>query len=76
MGYDIQLLFQEVADLSIGEREQYFDHRQVPPHLRTEVESLLRFDLPPAESLTGCVASTPTQFLDSDAGLGEGSRLR
>jgi hypothetical protein len=58
MGGDIQLLFREVADLSPREREQYFDRREVPPHLRAEVESLLRFDTPPTESLAGCVATT------------------
>jgi serine/threonine protein kinase len=74
MAHDIELLFREVADLSPDERERYFDQREVPRHLRTEVESLLRFDMPHVESLTGCVASTAAQFLDSDAGLGEGSR--
>jgi serine/threonine protein kinase len=63
-----------VADLSPREREQYFDRREVPPHLRAEVESLLRFDTPPTESLAGCVAATATQFLDSDTGPGEGGR--
>jgi hypothetical protein len=74
MGDDIQLLFREVADLSPREREQYFDHREVPSHLRVEVESLLRFDMPHAESLTGRVAETVTQLLDSDTGPGEGGR--
>ena len=74
MSYDIQLLFREVADLSPGERERYFDHRDVPAHLRAEVESLIRFDVPHAESLTGCVAATATQFLNSDTSLDEGSR--
>ena len=74
MGDDVQLLFREVADLSPREREQYFDHREVPSDLRAEVESLLRFDIPHAESLTGCVAETATRFLDSDTGPGEGSR--
>ena len=74
MGDDVQLLFREVADLSPREREQYFDHREVPSDLRAEVESLLLFDVHHAESLTGCVAETATQFLDSDTGPGEGER--
>jgi serine/threonine protein kinase len=74
MSDDIQLLFREVADLSPVEREHYFDHRDVPSHVRAEVESLLRFDMPPTESLRGCVAATATQFLDSDAGPGAGGR--
>ena len=74
MGDDVQLLFREVADLSPREREQYFDHREVPSDLRAEVESLLLFDVHHAESLTGCVAETVTQFLDSDTGPGEGER--
>jgi hypothetical protein len=41
MSYDIQLLFHEVADLPPAEREQYFNHRGVPPHIREEIESLI-----------------------------------
>jgi tRNA A-37 threonylcarbamoyl transferase component Bud32/tetratricopeptide (TPR) repeat protein len=74
MGDDLQLLFREVSDLSPRERQQYFDHRGVPPHLRAEVESLLGFDTPHADSLTGHVAAAALQFLDSDAGPGEGGR--
>src|ERR1700730_2759594 len=74
MGDDIQLLFREVAVLSAPERDQYFNHRQVPAHLREEVESLLRFDQPHKESLTGFVGSAATQFLSSDTGPGEGGR--
>jgi hypothetical protein len=73
-GDDIQFLFREVADLSPREREQYFDLREVPPHLRAEVEYHLRFDMPHAESLTGRVAEIVRQFLDSDTGPGEGGR--
>jgi serine/threonine protein kinase len=77
MSYDIQVLFHEVADLPPAEREQYFNHRGVPPHIREEVESLLNFDSfngPHAETLSGFVATAVTEFFDSDTGPGEGGR--
>ena len=41
-------LFGEVDDLTPAERSLYFERHEVPPDLRTEVESLLQFDLPDA----------------------------
>ena len=44
MGDEVPLLFQQVANLTPAQRAAYFNERQVPPPVRTEVESLLKFD--------------------------------
>jgi len=48
-------LFQEVANLDPPAREAYYVSRKVPPDLRNEVESLLRFDRK-TDSLTNDIA--------------------
>lgn len=72
MGNDVQLVFREVADLTPAGRERYFAERQVPPGLRAEVESLLRFDETGAVSFTARIAATAEQFLNSETATGEG----
>jgi tetratricopeptide (TPR) repeat protein/predicted Ser/Thr protein kinase len=71
MSYDVQLVFREVVDLSPKERERYFAERQIPPDLRAEVESLLRFDTASAEVLTTPISEAARSFLDPDAGPSE-----
>jgi serine/threonine-protein kinase len=44
MNSDAMALFRELADRSPTEREEYYVRQRVPPALRAEVESLLRFD--------------------------------
>jgi len=58
-------LFQELADLAPPAREAYYASRKVPPDLRNEVESLLRFDRS-AESLTGHIAEAAEEFLQGN----------
>ena len=74
MGNLVQLVFRDVADLSASERERYFEERQVPADLRHEVESLLRFDVTGAGSLTERVAQSAEQFLNAKSGAREGGR--
>jgi len=74
MSNPVQLVFRDVADLPPAERERYFEERQVPADLRNEVESLLRFDVTYAGSLTDRVAVSAEQFLNAKSGAVEGGR--
>jgi serine/threonine protein kinase len=73
MGLDIQLLFRDVADLSPGDRERYFDSRGVPAQVRQEIESLLCFDGSRAETLGGCVSNVVSELF-VEAGPRAGGR--
>ena len=64
----VRLLFHEVADLPAQQREKIFRAREIAPEIRTEVESLLRFDSTAAPSLTGCVSVTAEELLRSHVG--------
>jgi len=68
---EVPLLFREVADLAPGERERYFERHRVPPELREELESLLRFDSPDAP-LTDLIALTAEAVLESREPSSEG----
>ncbi len=63
---DVQRLFREVADLNAEARSQYFEDHQIDGDLRSEVESLLRFDHGSSHHLEGVVGATVVQFLDSE----------
>lgn len=56
-------LFRELADIPPKEREQIFAERQIPAHLRAEVESLLQCDSPLDESLTRRVSEVAAEVL-------------
>ncbi len=74
MDEQVELLFRELSDLSEPERESYFQSRQVPAHLRAEVESLLQFDSPLDQALTKRVAGVAERILESSATMQEGRR--
>jgi serine/threonine protein kinase len=61
---DVITLFHELADLDPQGREAYYTSRQIPPDLRKEVESLLRFDRH-TESLTNNIAGAAEEFFHS-----------
>src|ERR1700722_13199586 len=44
MQNEVKHLFRDVADLSLAERERYFEQHSVPADLRAELESLLGYD--------------------------------
>jgi serine/threonine protein kinase len=54
-----------VADLAPPAREAYYARRKIPPDLRNEVESLLRFDRGP-EWLTNQIAEAAAEILQTD----------
>jgi len=58
-------IFQELADLALPAREAYYATRKVPPDLRNEVESLLRFDQN-GESLTNLIAEAAGEILQAN----------
>jgi serine/threonine protein kinase len=58
-------LFQELADLTPPAREAYYANRKVPPEVRNEVESLLRFDRS-GESLTDHIAEAAGEILQAN----------
>src|SRR5262249_117663 len=65
----VRLFFQEVADLSCGERERLFAERQIDPELRAEIESLLSFDSTNDHSITRAVnAAKAALQVDHHAG--------
>ncbi|HMF00212.1 MAG TPA: hypothetical protein VKK06_10030 [Terriglobia bacterium] len=62
----VRLLFDEVADLTRGEREKLFAGRQIAPELRTEIASLLSFDSTSDHGLTERVADATEELMSSD----------
>lgn len=71
MDLDALAVFREVADRSAPEREEYYATHQVGDDVRTEVESLLRFDSRTDDSLRVQVSSAARRvLLDSDRGEG------
>src|SRR5712675_175618 len=40
----VQSLSRELADMPAGDRERFFAERQIPPEIRAEVETLIKFD--------------------------------
>lgn len=62
---DLQKLFAEVADMDPRSRSYYFDDHRVPLDVRAEVESLLRFDDSPPQSIECIVRGVATKFLES-----------
>ena len=63
MNQDAIDLFRELADRSPEEREGYYARHPVPPAIRAEVESLLRFDGPAGPSLDACLARAAEEAL-------------
>jgi serine/threonine-protein kinase len=57
-------LFRELADRSPSERQAYYAAHHVDTELRAEIESLLRYDAPTADSFDNYVASTAADVLD------------
>jgi tetratricopeptide (TPR) repeat protein len=43
---DLRNVFEQVADLPLEEREQYYETNLIAAHIRTDLESLLQFDQP------------------------------
>jgi len=70
---EARTLFRQLADRSPTDREVYYVEHGVDPALRTEVESLLRFDRKTADSLHDYVAGAAADVLhqggQSPAGL-------
>jgi len=56
-------LFQEFADAAPEERERALIERQIPPDVRAELESLLRFDSFEDQSITECVSAAAAEVL-------------
>src|SRR5271169_4504180 len=63
MDRGVEILFYELADLSVPERESYLREREIPADVRAEVEALLRFDLGADHALTDNVAAYAGQLL-------------
>jgi len=62
---DLQKLFREVADLNAEARSLYFEAHGIQGNLRSEVESLLRFDRGSSDHLKNVVGATVEEFLNS-----------
>jgi hypothetical protein len=67
-------LFNELADRSLSEREEYYARHQVSQALRAEVESLLHFDAHDADSLHQYVGAAAASAASAPALL-PGARL-
>src|SRR5690242_2800222 len=67
MSENLKVLFQEIVDLPPTERERFYTRRQVSAATRTELESLLRFDETPVDSLSQVVGSAAENFLRFNA---------
>ena len=65
MDTQVRLLFLELVDLPVMQREIIFEKRQIAPEVRHEVESLLEFDSKNDHPLTQCVADAVEEAQDS-----------
>jgi serine/threonine protein kinase len=65
---DVADLFQKLADLTPAQREIYFLEQRVPSDVRSQVESLLAYDLGHEHLLTEPVAEWAEQLLQKAAG--------
>ncbi|HLG97359.1 MAG TPA: serine/threonine-protein kinase [Bryobacteraceae bacterium] len=74
MREDVISLFHQVVDLPLAIRMDYYSSRQVPPDVRDEVESLLRFDTH-TKWLTGQIAETAREILRPYRDAAEGQVL-
>src|SRR5262245_14173533 len=74
MADDARALFQELADRTPAEREDYYVRHDVDPALRAEIESLLRFDGAPGPSLHAFVGAAEDALLTDDRVLPSGGR--
>ncbi len=70
MDHQVRVLFHELVDLPLGERQRIMADRQIAPELRAELESLLSFGSVDIRRLTACVTGTADEILDSVAGRG------
>lgn len=61
----VSVLFFELTDLTPAERERIFQERQIPPEVRAEVESLLRFDSANERQITARVSGVAEAALHS-----------
>src|SRR5262249_15418720 len=61
----VKALFQQLADVSLIEREAFYEERQVPASVRTEVESLLTFDDTTTDAVGAVVDSVAEQLSNS-----------
>ena len=73
MNDDVIALFHELADLSPSAREEYYAQRQIPSAVRSELESLLRFD-GEGDSLSGPIAAAADEVLRRRTSLAAGRR--
>jgi eukaryotic-like serine/threonine-protein kinase len=74
MDPDPIVLFRELADRSSSEREEYYARHQVPDAVRTDVESLLRFDRETVDFFHGWIAAAADRVLSGHP-LVPGTRL-
>jgi tetratricopeptide (TPR) repeat protein len=70
---DAEIHFHNVAELSLPEREVYFQEHEIPVEIRAEVEALLRFDSDAGESFAESIAASAKHLLDSDRDAEPGS---
>src|SRR5262249_44468308 len=57
MNDDVKALFQQVADISLLEREAFYEEKHVPLPVRAEVASLLSFDDETTDDMEAVVES-------------------
>jgi serine/threonine protein kinase len=65
MREEVITLFRELADLPLPARTEYYASKHIPPGIRDEVESLLRFD-GDSTSLTSDIAAAAQEVLRDD----------
>jgi hypothetical protein len=63
----VKTLFQQLADVSPGERELFYEKQSVSAEMREEVESLLSFDDETADSMGAVVGSVAEQLSNSNS---------
>jgi serine/threonine protein kinase/Tfp pilus assembly protein PilF len=66
LGDETKCLFRDVADLSLVERERYFEEHAVPQDLRSEIESLLGYDSDPNSTFSEAISREALIFLEAN----------
>ncbi|HXS96590.1 MAG TPA: hypothetical protein VN736_18435 [Candidatus Limnocylindrales bacterium] len=72
--YDVQLLFETLADLTSEQRDSWYREHNITAAIRAEVEALLQFDAAPSVPLNHRIGALARELLDTHSEPRTGDR--
>ena len=72
--YDVQLLFETLADLTFEQRDSWYREHHIAADIRAEVEALLQFDAAPSVPLNHSIGAVARELLDTHSEPRSGDR--